>query len=118
VLERPEPEPDFPQHLCLDKGTTNDTGWEATVDHGTIRTSDDSRRATGRPTRHKARRWVWNGRSPSLSKCAGLLTAGRRCDNYLGSSTGAPLGSDASTARSLASRYDALTRPTIRTMSV
>ena len=24
VLERPEPEPDFPQHLCLDKGYDND----------------------------------------------------------------------------------------------
>jgi len=32
VLERPEPEPDFPQHLCLDKGYDNDTGWETAID--------------------------------------------------------------------------------------
>src|SRR5687768_17479215 len=34
ILERPEPEPDFPQHLCLDKGYNNPTGWGACVDHG------------------------------------------------------------------------------------
>ena len=29
VLERPEPEPDYPQHLCLDKGydSDNEIGW-------------------------------------------------------------------------------------------
>ena len=26
VVERPEPEPDWPQHLCLDKGYDNPTG--------------------------------------------------------------------------------------------
>ena len=34
VLERPEPEPDYPQHLCLDKGYDNDDGWGACIDHG------------------------------------------------------------------------------------
>ncbi len=33
VLERPEPEPDYPQHLCLDKGYDNEDGWGACVDH-------------------------------------------------------------------------------------
>ena len=33
VVERPEPEPDDPQHLCLDKGFDNPTGWKATLDH-------------------------------------------------------------------------------------
>src|SRR5215208_2221254 len=32
VLERPEPEPDWPQHLCLDAGFDTPTGWETTVD--------------------------------------------------------------------------------------
>ena len=29
VLERPAPEPDFEQHLCLDKGYDNPAGWGA-----------------------------------------------------------------------------------------
>ena len=33
VLERPEPEPDFAQHLCLDKGYDNATGWGTCIDH-------------------------------------------------------------------------------------
>ena len=59
VLERPEPEPDFPQHLCLDKGYDNDTGWEATIDHDYdphIAMIRDER--PPRPKRYKARRWV------------------------------------------------------------
>ena len=59
VLERPEPEPDFPQHLCLDKGYDNDTGWEAALDAGYdphISMIRDER--PPRPKRHKARRWV------------------------------------------------------------
>src|ERR687897_1909470 len=33
VLDRPEPEPDFPQHLCLDKGYDNATGWGVIIDY-------------------------------------------------------------------------------------
>lgn len=36
VLERPEPEPEFGQHLCLEKGYDNDTGWGACNDYGYI----------------------------------------------------------------------------------
>jgi len=32
VLERPEPEPDWPQHLALDAAFDTPTGWETTVD--------------------------------------------------------------------------------------
>ena len=32
MSERPEPEPDYPQHLCLDKGYDNETGSGACVD--------------------------------------------------------------------------------------
>ena len=34
VVERPEPEPDYPQHLCLDKGYDNPIGWRVCLDHG------------------------------------------------------------------------------------
>jgi len=32
VLERPEPEPDWPQHLAIDAAYDTPTGWETTVD--------------------------------------------------------------------------------------
>ena len=73
VLERPEPELDFPQHLCLDKGDDNDTGWDATNDHDYdphIAMIRDERPA--RPKRHKVRRWVVDDAytSPTLVKAA------------------------------------------------
>lgn len=70
VLERPEPEPDFPQHLCLDKGYDNESGWGACVDQDYephIALIDDERPA--RPKRFKPKRWVvgpWPG-SPSAA---------------------------------------------------
>jgi putative transposase len=57
VLERPEPEEDDPQHLCLDKGYDNEDGWGAGVDHDDephIALIRDERAA--RPKRHKPRR--------------------------------------------------------------
>lgn len=74
VLERPEPELDFPQHLCLDKGYDNDTGWEATIDHDYdphIAMIRDER--PPRPKRHKARRWVVERTISWSSKCRGIL---------------------------------------------
>jgi len=59
VLERPEPEPDFEQHLALDKGYDNDTGWGACIDHGYqphIALIRDER--PPRPKTHKPRSWV------------------------------------------------------------
>ena len=86
VLERPEPEPDFPQHLCLDKGYDNDTGWEATIDHDYtphIAMIRDERPA--RPKRHKARRWVVERTISWLSKCRGILIRWETlAANYLG----------------------------------
>jgi putative transposase len=86
VLERPEPEPDFPQHLCLDKGFDNDTGWEAAIDHDYdphIAMIRDERPA--RPTRHKARRWVVERTISWLSKCRGILIRWETvAANYLG----------------------------------
>jgi putative transposase len=86
VLERPEPEPDFPQLLCLDKGSDNDTGWEATIDHDYtphIAMIRDER--PPRPKRYKARRWVVERTLAWLSKCRGILIRWETiADNYLG----------------------------------
>ena len=57
VLERPEPEPAYPQHLCLDKGYDNEAGWGACIDHDCephIALIRDER--PERPQRHKPRR--------------------------------------------------------------
>ena len=79
VLERPDPEPDFPQHLCLDKGYDNDTGWGAAVDAGY-----DPHIALIRDERHKARRWVVERTLAWLSKCRGLLVRyEKKAENYL-----------------------------------
>ena len=86
VLERPEPEPDFPQHLCLDKGYDNNAGWEAAVDRDYtphIALIRDERPA--RPKRHKARRWVVERTIAWLSRCRGILIRWEKiAANYLG----------------------------------
>ena len=58
-VERPEPEPDWPQHLCLDKGYDNETGWGVIVDYEYephIALIRDVR--PPRKKRFKPRRWV------------------------------------------------------------
>jgi len=86
VLEPPEPEPDFPQHLCLDKGYDNPAGWGACIDHEYdphIALIRDERPA--RPKRHKPRRWVVERTLAWLSKCRGLLVRyEKKAANYLG----------------------------------
>ena len=86
VLERPEPEPDFPQHLCLDKGYDNETGWGACIDHDYhphIALIRDERPA--RPKTHQPRRWVVERTLAWLSKCRGILIRyEKKAENYLG----------------------------------
>jgi putative transposase len=86
VLERPEPEPDFPQHLCLDKGYDNPAGWGACIDHDYqphIALIRDERPA--RPQRHKPRRWVVERTLAWLSKCRAILIRwDKHAANYLG----------------------------------
>ena len=86
VLERPEPEPDYPQHLCLDKGYDNDDGWGACVDHDYIphiALIRDERR--DRPKRHRPRRWVVERTLAWLSKCRAILIRwDKKACNYLG----------------------------------
>ncbi len=86
VVERPEPAPDFPQHLCLDKGYDNPPGWEATVerDYEThIAAIRDPR--PPRPKRQPARRWVVERTLAWLTHCRGLLVRWeKKAENYLG----------------------------------
>ena len=86
VLERPEPEPDFPQHLALDKAYDNDEGYLACIDHdytphiAAIR--DD---APPKPKRYPARRWVVERTIAWLNHCRGLLIRWeKKAENYLG----------------------------------
>jgi putative transposase len=86
VLERPEPEPDYPQHLCLDKGYDNADGWGACVDfeyEPHIALIRDPR--PERPKCHPARRWVVERTLAWLSKCRGILIRWeKKAENYLG----------------------------------
>jgi putative transposase len=86
VLERPEPEPDFEQHLCLDKAYDNDTGWGTCIDHGYtphIALIRDERPPG--PKTHKPRRWVVERTLAWLSKCRGILIRyEKKAENYLG----------------------------------
>ena len=86
VLARPEPEPHFPQHLCLDKGYDNERGWGACIDADYdphIALIRDERPATAK--RHKPRRWVVERTIAWLSKCRGILIRWEKDTvNYLG----------------------------------
>jgi putative transposase len=86
VLERPAPEPDYPQHLCLDKAYDNDDGWGACVDHDYIphiALIRDER--PPRPKRHPAHRWVVERTISWLSRCRGILIRWeKKAANYLG----------------------------------
>ncbi len=76
VVERPEPTPEEPQHLCLDKGYDNPTGRAAAAAHGHtphIRRIGEEKLDAHKRKRHKARRWVVERTLAWLSKCRGLL---------------------------------------------
>jgi putative transposase len=86
VVERPEPEPDYPQHLCLDKGYDNETGWAVLVDYeyeAHIQLIRDLR--PPRNERYKPRRWVVERTLAWLSKCRAILIRwDKQACNYLG----------------------------------
>ena len=74
VLERPEPEPGFEQHLVLDRAYDTDTGDLACIDHGYtphIALIRDER--PPRPTTHTPRRWVVERTLAWRAKCRGIL---------------------------------------------
>ena len=76
VVERPEPTPEHPQHLCLDLGYDNPTGVEAVNTHHSVAHlrrigKEKLDLVTGEPC-YPARRWGssahWPG-SPSAGRC-------------------------------------------------
>ena len=86
VLERPPVEDGYEQHLALDKGYDNDTGYGACVDHDYvphIALIRDQR--PKRPHTHKPRRWVVERTLAWLSMCRGILIRWeKKSANYLG----------------------------------
>lgn len=88
VVERPQPTPERPQHLCLDLGYDNPTGAEAVARHHYIphlrRIGQEKLDlATGEP-RFPARRWVVERTLAWLSKCRALLIRyDKRAANFL-----------------------------------
>jgi putative transposase len=87
IVERPEPTPEQPQHLCLDKAYDNPTGHAAVANHHYV----PHIRAIGEepPKRAKrkypARRWVVERTLAWLSKCRALLVRyDKNPENYRG----------------------------------
>jgi putative transposase len=86
VLERPDPEPDFPQHLALDKAYDNDTGYLTCIDHDySPHIAAIHAVAPPRPKRYPARRWLVERTIGWLNQCRALLIRWeRKAENYLG----------------------------------
>ena len=86
VLERPPIEDGYEQHISLDKGYDNETGWGACIDadyQPHIALIRDER--PPRPVRHKPRRWVVERTLAWLSMCRGILIRWeKKSENYLG----------------------------------
>jgi putative transposase len=86
VLERPPVEDAWPQHLCLDKGYDNETGWGTCIDHEYephIALIRDERPAA--PKLNRPRRWVVERTLAWLSKCRAILVRwDKNAENYLG----------------------------------
>ena len=86
VLERPPIECGYEQHLALDKGYDNDTGWGACIDaeyQPHIALIRDER--PPRPVRYKPRRWVVERTIAWLHACRGILIRWEKHSaNYLG----------------------------------
>jgi putative transposase len=86
VLERPPIEDGYEQHIALDKGYDNDTGWGVCIDHDYqphIALIRDKR--PKRLHEHPARRWVVERTLAWLSMYRGILIRWeKKSQNYLG----------------------------------
>jgi putative transposase len=88
VIERPEPTPEAPQHLCLDADYDNSSGRAAAVagkytPH--IVPKRKEQRSQARRKGHKARRWVVERTLAWLCKCRAILVRYDKNDeNFLG----------------------------------
>jgi len=88
IVPRPQPTPEAPQHLCLDKGYDNPTGHRTVAAHDYmphIRRIGEARWGPEHPRPHPARRWVVERTLAWLSKCRALLVRyDKHARNYLG----------------------------------
>ena len=88
VVERPQPTPQTPQHLCLDKGYDNPSGRQAAAGHGYvphIRRIGEEKVDKSGSKRYPARRWVVERTLAWLSKCRAILVRyDKKACNYLG----------------------------------
>ena len=88
VVERPQPTPERPQHLCLDLGSDNPTGAEAVARHHYLphlrRIGKEKLDLATGERRFPARRWVVERTLAWLSKCRALLIRyDKRAANFL-----------------------------------
>jgi putative transposase len=88
ILERPQPTPENPQHLCLDKGYDNPTGHHAAAERNYtthIRRIGEEKLDEATNKTYPARRWVVERTLAWLSKCRAILIRyDRNWQNYLG----------------------------------
>ena len=88
VVERPEPTPEDPQNLCLDKGYDNPSGEQAVEGSGYVghirRIGEEKLDQQGHK-RHPARRWVVERTLAWLNRCRAILVRyEKKASNYLG----------------------------------
>jgi putative transposase len=88
VIERPEPTPEAPQHLCLDADYDNPKGREAAAAGGYVPhivPKEKEKRSSARKPGHKPRRWVVERTLAWLSKCRAILVRyDKKDENFLG----------------------------------
>lgn len=88
VVKRPEPTPEKPQNLCLDKAYDNHTVRETVATHGYvphIRRIGEEKLDPAGEKRYPARRWVVERTLAWLSRCRALLVRyEKKAKNYLG----------------------------------
>jgi putative transposase len=89
VVERPQPTPWRPQHLCLDLGYDNPTGAAAVTSHQYVahlrRIGKEKLDLATGERRFPARRWVVERTLAWLSKCRALLIRyDKHAANFLG----------------------------------
>ena len=86
VVERPQPTPEAPQHLCLEGGYHNEPAQAVVKEHNYqahIRPGGFEEVAPAQ-SKHPARRWVVERTLAWLSKCRGLLVRyEKKSANYL-----------------------------------
>ncbi len=88
VVDRPQPTPQQPQHLCLDKAYDNSNCHRTVQERdyvAHIRRIGEEKLDDKKRKRHPARRWVVERTLGWLSKCRALLVRyDKNAGNYLG----------------------------------